>query len=64
MDNHYLIFSDNYIDGQEFLSLSENDIKTMVPPLGLARKIFRLVQSTQVYLYMYNKCNVFKYTFI
>ena len=32
--------SDNYIDGQEFLFLSENNIKTMVPPIGLARKIF------------------------
>ena len=46
----HLIFSHNYIDGQEFLSLFENNIKSMVPPLGLARKIFRIVQSTQVYL--------------
>ena len=37
-DNTYLL--DNYIDGQEIFSLSESNIKTMVPPLGLGSKIF------------------------
>ena len=38
----YLIL-DNYIDGEEFISLSETEIKSMVPPIGLARKILRLI---------------------
>lgn len=39
---------ENYIDGEEFLSLSEHDIKSMVPPIGLSRKIFRLIQKHEV----------------
>ena len=34
---------DNYIDGTEFVALSEAEIKEMVPPIGLAKKIMKLV---------------------
>ncbi len=34
---------DNYIDGTEFLSLTETDMKSLVPPIGLAKKILRLI---------------------
>ena len=33
---------DNYIDGTEFVALSEAEIKEMVPPIGLAKKIMKL----------------------
>lgn len=36
---------ENYIDGTEFLSLSM--VKDMVPPIGLAKKIARLLPSCQ-----------------
>lgn len=38
-----IVCTENYIDGKEFLTLTEQEIKTMVPPIGLARKIIRLV---------------------
>ena len=34
---------DNYIDGKEFVSLSEAEVKSMVGPIGLAKKILRLI---------------------
>lgn len=40
--------TDNYIDGKEFLTLSEAEIKIMVPPIGIARKILRLVPNLKV----------------
>lgn len=44
-----LMPTDNYIDGAEFAALSTEDIKAMVPPIGLANKISRL--RPQVYYY-------------
>ena len=38
-----IIFLDNYIDGMEFFSLKESDVKAMVPPIGLTKKIMRLL---------------------
>lgn len=35
--------SDNYIDGQEFMKLTETEVKEMVPPIGLAKKILRMI---------------------
>lgn len=35
-------FRENYIDGTEFMSLNEDDMRSIVLPLGLARKILRL----------------------
>ena len=37
------LFIDNYIDGREFLLLKESEVKLLVPPLGLARKIVRMI---------------------
>ena len=33
---------ENYVDGAEFVSLTEEEIKGMVPPLGLFKKILKL----------------------
>ena len=38
-----LFYTENYIDGTVFLGLSESEIKEMVPPIGLAKKIMKLV---------------------
>ena len=44
--------SENYIDGTVFLTLTEGEVKTMVPPLGLVRKIIKLIpQSRQEVCY-------------
>ena len=40
--------AENYIDGAEFLTLKESEVKAMVPPIGLARKIMRLLPHTLV----------------
>ena len=34
--------ADNEIDGDAFLELSEDDIRTLVPKLGMVKKICRL----------------------
>ena len=39
---------ENCIDGKEFFDLSETDIKEMVPPIGLARKVMRLFPTPKV----------------
>ena len=36
-------FIDNYIDGSEFVALTLTEIKEMVPPIGLAKKIVKLI---------------------
>ena len=48
MSIHY--FSENYINGKEFVSLSEQEIRSMVTPIGLVRKILRLLPQHQVYI--------------
>ena len=40
-----MLSSDNYIDGTEFFNLTEDEVKAMVPPLGLHRKILRLLPN-------------------
>lgn len=35
-------------NGKEFLCLTESDIKSMVPPIGLARKVMRLLPTPEV----------------
>ena len=42
--------SENYIDGAEFLTLTESEVKAMVPPIGLARKVMRLLLQQEVTL--------------
>lgn len=38
------VILDNYIDGEAFSSLTEQDIKEIVPPIGLVKKILKLRQ--------------------
>ena len=38
-----------YIDGKEFLELTEKDIKEIVPTIGLARKVIRLLPAKKVH---------------
>ena len=46
--NTYNFGTDNYIDGIEFCSLTEDEVKTIVPPIGLARKIIRILPMKEV----------------
>jgi len=34
---------DNYIDGSEFVNITPPEVKEMVSPIGLAKKIIRLI---------------------
>ena len=38
-----LLTAENYIDGSEFLTLTKADVKAMILPLGLAKKIVSLL---------------------
>ena len=38
-----LRFPENYIDGAEFVGLSEAEIKEIIPPIGLTKKIMKLI---------------------
>ena len=44
-------FPENYVDGESFLSLTEQDIKDMIPPIGIVKKILKL---QHVSYYMHN----------
>ena len=39
---------ENCIDGVEFLLLKDEEVKEMVPPLGIAKKIIRLIPRSEV----------------
>jgi hypothetical protein len=39
------IFSDNLIDGSEFLQLTQNELDSLVKPLGIRKKISRLIPN-------------------
>ena len=41
------IFLENYIDGKEFLNLNEQEVRSMVSPIGLAKKIIRLSKEVK-----------------
>ena len=45
-----MYFLENYIDGTEFMSLSEENVRSIVPPIGLARKILQL-QNRSVWVF-------------
>lgn len=47
-----LFFIENEVDGQAFLELSENDVKTLTPKLGVVKKVLRL---KVVYMYNWTK---------
>ena len=55
----------NFINGREFLSLTEKEVKEMIPPIGLAKRIIRcLPSSSQVYMAVitYISCYMFLVT--
>lgn len=39
---------DNFIDGREFLLLNADEVKAMIPPIGLAKKIIRLISKVTI----------------
>ena len=41
------IFFENYIDGEEFLNLNQQEVRSMVPPIGLAKKILHLTKEVK-----------------
>ena len=43
---------DNFIDGDEYLKLTEAEVKDMVPPIGLAKKIIRMIPKVCVCLHI------------
>ena len=43
--------AENYIDGKEFAKLTESEVRDMVPPIGLAKKIIRLIPKVTRYCY-------------
>ena len=45
-------YLDNYIDGEAFISLTEQDIKGMVAPIGLVKKILKLRQVNCIPAYL------------
>ena len=48
--NLSLSFQRTTFDGAEFLTLTESEVKAMVPPIGLARKVMRLLPQQEVTL--------------
>ena len=52
-----LYLADNYIDGSVFLGLTLPEIREMVPPIGLAKKISNLMPKVSTWIQSYNlKC--------
>ncbi|XP_064403971.1 uncharacterized protein LOC135349363 isoform X1 [Halichondria panicea] len=47
-DSYCEVFEDNEIDGEAFLELTENDIKELVKPLGVVKKLVRLQIGVQL----------------
>ena len=41
-------FSDNFIDGSDFMKLTEAEVKDLVPPIGLAKKIICMIPKVCV----------------
>ena len=37
------VTADNYVNGKAFLRLSQSDIRKLVAPIGLAKRIFSLI---------------------
>lgn len=40
----HLYSTENYVDGEAFMILTEEEIKKMVPPIGLVKKILKIRQ--------------------
>ena len=48
-------FLENYIDGKEFLNLNEQEVRSMVLPIGLAKKILCLSKEVKI---VYNQFGI------
>lgn len=35
------------MDGNEFVNLSEEEVKSIVPPIGIAKKIVRIIEKVR-----------------
>lgn len=47
-ETHLISFlTDNQVDGECFLELSESDVKEIVKPLGIVKKILRLIREVK-----------------
>lgn len=38
-------FVENYIDGREFMQLSQKELKEMIPAVGIVKKLSRLISK-------------------
>lgn len=47
----FVFLLENYVDGTEFISLTADEIKAIVPPIGLVKKIMKLRQSVSGNVY-------------
>ena len=51
---YYMYFYNvaNYIDGKEFLDLTDHDVREMVPAIGIAKKISRLIPKSGLQVFL------------
>ena len=57
-----MVYTENFIDGEAFFELSEEEICEMTPPVGLAKKIMYLIQSVSVYNTVKSICECYLIT--
>ena len=43
-----LVFVDNYVDGQTFFQLTEEDLLEMIQPIGIVKNVMSLILGNQV----------------
>lgn len=53
----HLTFTENQIDGAGFLDLTEPDIKELIKPLGIVKKIVRLKKQVHTCMYTIKYCD-------
>ena len=44
-----MFLAENYIDGAAFVALSLPEVREMVPPIGLAKKIIKLIPKVCIH---------------
>ena len=48
--HNILYHTENYVDGHEFLRLTVTEVKEMIPVVGIAKKISRLLSKVYAHL--------------
>lgn len=48
--NKLFFFTENQVDGESFLELAESDVKELVKPLGVVKKIVKLLREVNLKL--------------